>query len=373
MTAALRSQDFRAAPAEPNPLFTPYRLGDLKLKNRFVLSPMTRSRGVDGNVAHPLAATYYAQRASAGLVITEATQVSPQGVGYIRTPGIHSHEQVAGWRAVTGAVHRAGGLIFAQLWHVGRVSHPDFHVGELPVAPSAIAPEGEAFTMNGKVRIPTPRALETHEIAGIVDEFRRAAENAKKAGFDGVELHGANGYLLDQFLRDGSNKRSDAYGGSIENRARFPLEVVDAVLSVWDAARVGYKVSPNGTVYSMSDTNPLATFGHLATELDRRGLGYLHVTEPVSGAGAVPADKRALPVLGKVFTHTIIANGGYDARLANAAIANGEADLIAFGVPFLANPDLPERYLKGTPLNAPDVATFYAGEEKGYVGYPALG
>jgi N-ethylmaleimide reductase len=208
---------------------------------------MTRSRGVDGNVAHPLAATYYAQRASAGLVITEATQVSPQGVGYIRTPGIHSHEQVAGWRAVTGAVHRAGGLIFAQLWHVGRVSHPDFHGGELPVAPSAIAPEGEAFTMNGKVKIPTPRALETHEIAGIVDEFRRAAENAKKAGFDGVELHGANGYLLDQFLRDGSNKRSDAYGGSIENRARFPLEVVDAVLSVWDAARVGYKVSPNGT------------------------------------------------------------------------------------------------------------------------------
>jgi N-ethylmaleimide reductase len=371
-SAALRSSDLRAAPAEPNPLFTPYRLGDLKLKNRFVLSPMTRSRAVEGNVSHPLAATYYAQRATAGLVITEATQVSPQGVGYIRTPGIHSPEQVAGWRQVTDAVHHAGGLIFAQLWHVGRVSHPDFHGGELPVAPSAIAPEGEAFTKNGKVKIPTPRALATHEIAGIVDEFRRGAENAKAAGFDGVELHGANGYLLDQFLRDGSNRRTDSYGGSIQNRARFPLEVVEAVIGVWDAARVGYKVSPNGTVYSMSDTNPIATFGYLAKELDRLGVGYLHVTEQVSGAGAVPADKRALPTLGRVFTRTIIANGGYDAQSANAAITNGEADLIAFGVPYLANPDLPARYRKGAPLNAPDVATFYAGEEKGYADYPAL-
>ena len=371
--SALRSKDARAAPADPTPLFTPYRLGDLKLKNRFVLSPMTRSRAVEGNVPNPLAATYYAQRATAGLVITEATQVSPQGVGYIRTPGIHSPEQVAGWRQVTEAVHRAGGLIFAQLWHVGRISHPDFHGGELPVAPSAIAPEGgEAFTANGKVKIPTPRALEADEIPGIVEQFRRGAENAKAAGFDGVELHGANGYLIDQFLRDGSNKRTDAYGGSVENRARFPLEVVDAVLGVWDAARVGYKVSPNGAFNSMSDTNPIATFSYLAEQLDRLGLGYLHVTEQVSGPGAVPADKRALPVLGKIFTRTIIANGGYDARLANAAIANGEADLVAFGVPFLANPDLPARYLKGAPLNAPDVATFYAGDEKGYADYPAL-
>jgi N-ethylmaleimide reductase len=375
MTAqsALRSQDARAAPADPTPLFTPYRLGDLKLKNRFVLSPMTRSRAVEGNVPNPLAATYYAQRATAGLVITEATQVSPQGVGYIRTPGIHSPEQVAGWRQVTDAVHRAGGLIFAQLWHVGRVSHPDFHGGALPVAPSAIAPEGgEAFTTNGKVKIPTPRALEADEIPGIVEQFRRGAENAKAAGFDGIELHGANGYLIDQFLRDGSNKRTDAYGGSIEKRARFPLEVVDAVLRVWDATRVGYKVSPNGAFNSMSDTNPIATFSYLAEQLDRLGVGYLHVTEQVSGPGAVPADKRALPVLGKIFTRTIIANGGYDARLANAAIADGEADLVAFGVPFLANPDLPARYLKGAPLNAPDVATFYAGDEKGYADYPAL-
>jgi N-ethylmaleimide reductase len=375
MTAqsALRSQDARAAPADPNPLFTPYRLGDLKLKNRFVLSPMTRSRATQGNVPNPLAATYYAQRATAGLIVTEATQVSPQGVGYIRTPGIHSPEQVAGWRQVTDAVHRAGGVIFAQLWHVGRISHPDFHGGELPVAPSAIAPEGgEAFTANGKVKIPAPRALEADEIPGIVEQFRRGAENAKAAGFDGVELHGANGYLIDQFLRDGSNKRTDEYGGSLENRARFPLEVVDAVLGVWDAARVGYKVSPNGAFNSMSDTNPIATFSYLAEQLDRLGVGYLHVTEQVSGPGAVPADKRALPVLGKIFTRTIIANGGYDARLANAAIANGEADLVAFGVPFLANPDLPARYLKGAPLNAPDVATFYAGDEKGYADYPAL-
>jgi N-ethylmaleimide reductase len=372
-SAALRFEDRRAVPAEPNPLFSPYRLGDLKLKNRFVLSPMTRSRAVDGNVAHPLAATYYAQRATAGLVITEATQVSPQGVGYIRTPGIHSPEQVAGWQKVTDAVHRAGGLIFAQLWHVGRISHPDFHGGELPVAPSAVAPEGgEAFTANGKVKIPTPRALETHEIAGIVEQFRRGAENAKAAGFDGVELHGANGYLIDQFLRDGSNKRTDSYGGSIQNRARFPLEVVEAVLSVWDAARIGYKVSPNGAFNAMSDTNPIATFSYLATELDRLGVGYLHVTEQVSGPGAVPAEKRALPVLGRVFTRTIIANGGYDARLANAAIANGEADLVAFGVPYLANPDLPARYREDAPLNAPDVATFYAGDEKGYADYPAL-
>jgi N-ethylmaleimide reductase len=372
-SAALRSPDLRAAPAEPNPLFSPYRLGDLILKNRFVLAPMTRGRAVEGNVSHPLAATYYAQRATAGLVITEATQVSPQGVGYIRTPGIHSPEQVAGWREVTDAVHRAGGLIFAQLWHVGRISHPDFHGGELPVAPSAIAPDAEAFTANGKVKIPTPRALEAHEIAGVVEQFRRAAENARAAGFDGVELHGANGYLIDQFLRDGSNKRTDSYGGSIQNRARFPLEVAEAVISVFGAARVGYKVSPNGAINSMADSDPIATFSYLAKELDRRGVGYLHVSEGIAGPMAVPAGiPRALPALGRIFTRTIIANGGYDARLANAAIANGETDLVAFGVPFLANPDLPARYRADAPLNAPDVATFYAGEEKGYVDYPAL-
>jgi N-ethylmaleimide reductase len=372
-STARRPSAFRSpAPAEPNPLFSSYRLGDLKLKNRFVLAPMTRSRAVEGNVPNPLAATYYAQRATAGLIVTEATQVSPQGVGYIRTPGIHSPEQVAGWRKVTEAVHAAGGLIFAQLWHVGRISHPDFHGGALPVAPSATAADGEVFTAKGPTRMVTPRALEAHEIPGIVDDFRRGAENAKAAGFDGVELHGANGYLLDQFLRDGTNKRTDEYGGSIHNRARFPLEVTEAVIGVWGASRVGYRVSPNSAFNSMSDSDPIATFSYVTMELNRLGIGYLHVTEPVAGPGAVPAGRRALPVLGKLFNRTIIANGGYDARSANAAIANAEADLIAFGVPFLANPDLPARYREDAPLNAPDVATFYAGDEKGYIDYPAL-
>src|ERR1043166_3530060 len=221
----------------PPTLFSPFTFGDLHLQNRFVMAPMTRSRAVEGNVANPLAATYYAQRASAALIVTEGTQVSPQGVGYIRTPGIHSPEQVEAWKTVTAAVHRAGGKIFAQLWHVGRVSHPDFHDGALPVAPSALPVAGEAFTQNGKVKIPTPRALEISEIAGIIAQFRKGAENARAAGFDGAELHGANGYLLDQFLRDGANHRTDAYGGSLQNRARLPLEVVQAVAGVWGPQR----------------------------------------------------------------------------------------------------------------------------------------
>src|SRR5262249_7443119 len=236
-----------------------------------------------------------------------------------------------------------------------------------------IAPEGEVFTTHGKTKIVTPRALEIDEIPGIVAQFVRGAENAKAAGFDGVELHGAYGYLLDQFLRDGANRRTDAYGGSIQNRARLPIEVTEAVIDVWGAARVGYKISPNVTVYSMSDSDPIGTFSHLARELDRLALGYLHVSEPIAGASAVPADvRRALPVLREVFTGTLIANGAYDARSGNAAIARGEADLIAFGVPFLANPDLPVRYQRRAQLNTPDVATFYAGEEKGYIDYPAL-
>jgi N-ethylmaleimide reductase len=357
---------------EPNTLFSPYRLGDLDLNNRLVMSPMTRSRALEGNVPNPLAATYYAQRASAGLIVTEATQVSPQGVGYIRTPGIHSAEQVAGWRAITDAVHRAGSKIFAQLWHVGRVSHPDFHDGALPVAPSALPVEGEAFTTRGRTKLVTPRALETAELPGIVATFRAAAENAKAAGFDGVELHGANGYLLDQFLRDGSNRRTDAYGGSIENRARFPLEVVDAVTAVWGPQRVGYKVAPYFSGYSMSDAHPIETFSFIASELSKRGLLYLHVTEAVNNAAAPAATPRATPILRGKFKGTLMANGGYDAHSAQAVIARGEADLVAFGVPFLANPDLPVRYRGKTALNAADQATFYAGEEKGYIDYPAL-
>ena len=371
--SALRTSDFHLQNPKSTDLFSSYRLRDIPLDNRLVMSPMTRSRAVDGNVPNPLARTYYAQRASAGLIITEATQVSPQGVGYIRTPGLHSAEQVAGWKAVTDAVHRVGGTIFAQLWHVGRISHPDFHGGELPVAPSAIAADGEVFTARGKTKMVTPRALETEEIPSVIAQFKNAAENAKAAGFDGVELHGANGYLLDQFLRDGTNRRTDAYGGSIQNRARFPIEVAEAVIGVWDASRVGYKISPNSSFNSMSDSDPIRTFSYLATELDHLRLGYLHVSEAIAGPMAAPAEiARAQPVLRKMFNGTVIANGGYDARSGNAAIAHGEADLIAFGVPFLANPDLPLRYLKGAPLNTPDFATFYAGEEKGYVDYPAL-
>ena len=352
---------------EPASLLTPYHLGGLRLGNRIVLSPMTRSRAVAGNVPNPIAAQYYAQRASAGLQITEGTQVSPQGVGYIRTPGIHAAEQVAGWKRVTDAVHAAGGTIFAQLWHVGRVSHADFHDGALPVAPSALPVEGEAFTQNGRVKIPTPRALAAQEIPGIVEQFRKAAENAKVAGFDGVELHGANGYLLDQFLRDGANQRTDQYGGTIRNRARLPLEVTAAVIDVWGPERVGYKMSPAFSGYSMSDSNPPETFTYLATQLSALNLGYLHVTER-----AMPGQTRVTPLLREVFNGTLMVNGGYDAKSGNAAIASGEADLVAFGVPFLANPDLPRRYREHAPLNAADQATFYSGEERGYIDYPAL-
>jgi N-ethylmaleimide reductase len=352
-------------------LLSPYRAGALDLPNRMVLAPMTRSRAIEGGRANPLAATYYVQRASAGLLISEGTQVSPQGVGYIRTPGIHSPEQVEAWAAVTAAVHEAGGRIFAQLWHVGRMSHPDFHGGAAPVAPSALATEGQVFTPEGRKPLVTPRALETDEIPGVVDQFRLAAANAKAAGFDGVELHGANGYLLDQFLRDGSNVRTDAYGGSVPNRARFPLEVVDAVASVWGADRVGYRISPTFSLWGMSDSQPFQTFGYLASQLSERGILYLHVIEPVAGPPPAPGP-RITPHLRKLFGGTLIANGGYDKAAGEAAIANGDADLIAYGVPFLANPDLPERFRRDAPLNTADPATFYTGEEKGYVDYPLL-
>jgi N-ethylmaleimide reductase len=349
------------------PLFLPYQLGDIELANRLVMAPMTRSRAVERNVPNPLAATYYAQRASAGLIVTEATQVSPRGVGYIRTPGIHSAEQVIGWSRVTEAVHRAGGKIFLQLWHVGRISHPDFHGGELPVAPSAISPQGRVFTTKGPQQMVTPRALALAELPGIVEQFGRGAENAKKAGFDGVELHGANGYLLDQFTRDGSNRRTDAYGGTVENRARLPLEVTKAVIDVWGGDRVGYRISPNSAFNSMSDSDPVQTFSYLTEQLNELGLVYLHVVDPISNS-----TKRVSSLLRGKFDRTYIVNGGFDLDSANAAIRNGEADLVAFGTPFLANPDLPKRYQIGAPLNLPDQATFYAGEDNGFTDYPAL-
>ena len=360
-------------PTSENPLFSPYQLGELTLKNRFVMAAMTRSRALPGNVQNPLAAQYYVQRASAGLQITEGTQVSPQGIGYVRTPGIHDDAQVAAWRHVTDAVHAAGGVIFAQLWHVGRISHPEFHGGEPPVAPSAITPSGQVFTSQGRVAMVTPRALETHEIPGIVDQFRRAAVHAKNAGFDGVELHGANGYLLDQFLRDGSNQRTDEYGGSLERRARFPLEVTEAVASVWGAARVGYKLAPWYSNAGNPDSNPPAMATHLIERLGQLRLGFIEIAEAVAGPFAPPSPaERLMPTLKRTFGGTLIANGGYEGATAEALLRAGDADLVSFARPFLANPDLPERVRRSAPLNPPDVATFYTGEERGYTDYPFL-
>lgn len=353
-------------------LFSQYELGSIKLSNRMVMAPMTRCRAVLGNVPNPLAITYYVQRSQAGLIITEGSQVSPQGVGYIRTPGIYSLEQVEGWREVTDAVHQAGGKIFLQLWHVGRVSHPDFLNGELPVAPSALPVESEVHTPLGKKKIETPRALELDEIPNVINQFRRGAENAKVAGFDGVELHGANGYLLDQFLRDGSNRRTDQYGGSLQNRARFPLEVTKAVTDVWGADRVGYRISPHFQRHSMSDSNPRETFSYFAKELSNLKLGYLHMIERVGEPVLVAPEARFASVIRKIFKGTFMLNGGYSAEKGNEAIRNGEADLVSYGSLFLANPDLPDRFKRNAPLNTPDVETFYAGEERGYIDYPAL-
>lgn len=354
-------------------ILSQYKLGDLELSNRIVMAPMTRCRAIEGNVPNPLAVIYYTQRASAGLIITEGSQVSQGGVGYVRTPGIHSPLQVSGWKKVTQAVHKAGGKIFLQLWHVGRVSHPDFLEGELPVAPSALPVEGEVHTPQGKKKFVIPRALEPDEIPGIIEQFRKGAQNAKAAGFDGVEIHGANGYLLDQFLRDSSNRRSDKYGGSLKNRLRLPLEVTEAVTGVWGVDRVGYRISPHFSSYSMSDSDPRQTFSHFSEELNNIGLGYIHIVEPVGGRlGATATAAKLAPIIHNIFEGTLILNGGYDSSSGNEAIEKGDADLISFGVPFLANPDLPERFRKNTLLNQADVATFYGGEEKGYIDYPKL-
>ena len=354
-------------------LLAPCTLGNLTLKNRMVMAPMTRCRAIGANAPGPLAVTYYTQRASAGLIITEGSQVSPMGVGFIRTPGIYTGEQVEGWMNVTEAVHGAGGKIFLQLWHVGRVSHPDFLGGEVPVAPSALPVDEEIHVPGGKKPIPVPRSLETREVRDIVRQFRTGAVNAKKAGFDGVEIHGANGYLLDQFLRDSSNHRTDAYGGSLKNRAHLPLEVAAAVVGIWGSGQVGYRISPHFTLHAMADTDPRATFSYLARELGILGIRYIHLVEPVGGRlGAVPPEARMAPLIRANYRGALILNGGYDAAAAATAIGEGAADLISFGAPFLANPDLPLRFLRGAPLNDADVATYYTGEEKGYTDYPAL-
>jgi N-ethylmaleimide reductase len=354
-------------------LFHPFDLGPNRLANRLVMAPLTRSRAVDGNVPSPHASTYYGQRATAGLISTEATQVCPEGQGYPRTPGIHSPEQVAGWRGVTDAVHARGGRIFMQLWHVGRISHSSFQPGgKLPVAPSAIAAAGSAKTFTGMVPFETPRALETGELPGVVEQYRAGARNALAAGFDGVEVHGANGYLLDQFLRSSTNRRTDAYGGSLENRARLLFEVLDAVTSVWGANRVGIRISPVSRFNDIRDENPQTTFEYVAKRASGLGIAYLHVLEGEPGADASQLQSFDYARLRGTFAGPYMANCGYDRSRAIAAVDSGKADLIAFGKDFISNPDLVERLEQNVPLNAWNADTFYSGEEKGYIDYPAL-
>jgi N-ethylmaleimide reductase len=361
-------------------LFDELKLGDLTLKNRVVMAPLTRMRSLQpGNIPHALNAKYYAQRATAGLIISEATQITQQGQGYPATPGIHSPEQIAGWKLVTDAVHQKDGKIFLQLWHVGRVSHSSHQPnGGLPVAPSAIAPSGKTFTADWKqVDYETPRALEIVEIQQIVADYKTAAENAKTAGFDGVEVHGANGYLLDQFLHDGSNKLSDNYGGAIENRARFLLQAVDAAIEVFGSNRVGVRLSPYGSFGDMSDSNPQALFSYVIEELNHRQIGYLHVIEPrATSAGGNDDFASDAPCTADLFrakfSGVFISAGGYTPENAKLSVATGKVDAVAFGRLYIANPDLPERIKLGAELNKYNRATFYGGAEKGYTDYPFL-
>ncbi|HEV7229192.1 alkene reductase [Brevundimonas sp.] len=359
-----------------SPLFEPITLGALKLKTRVTMAPMTRSRAVAGEAINPSAATYYAQRAGAGLIISEATQISRQGQGYPNTPGIFSEDQVAGWKVVTDAVHAAGGLMVAQLWHVGRVSLPDYQPdGGAPVGASAVAAEGQAmrpdFSMTPFV---TPRELTEAEIEGVLADYAHAARQAKAAGFDGVELHGANGYLVDQFLRDGSNRRTDRWGGSVENRARFLVEATRALVEVWGPERVGVRLSPTGTNNGMFDSDPAGAFGHAARALKPFGLAFLHLIEaepphPMAGPEGSP---RLAKDLREAFGGPVMLNGGLTRVSAEAALAEGRADLVSIGVPFLANPDLVDRWKVGAELNPADRATFYGGGDKGYIDYPTL-
>jgi N-ethylmaleimide reductase len=355
-------------------LFDPVELGPYRLRNRIVMAPLTRSRADDNGVPGELQATYYAQRASAGLIISEATNISPQGKGYIRTPGIWSREQIEGWRLTTTAVHARGGRIFLQLWHVGRVSHPDLQPGgALPVAPSAVRAEGQkAYTYDGFKDLVTPRALETAEISGIVAQYAHGAKCAMEAGFDGVEIHGANGYLLQQFLSDKTNKRTDQYGGSIANRTRIVVEVADAVVKVWGGDRVGIRLSPLTKFADIGDSNPEPVYLSLIEQLNPFQLAYFHVVEGDTGGERNPAGSFDLQKLRHAFNGLYVANNNYDLALAIEAREKNLADLICFGRPFISNPDLVERLRSGSPLAAPDPATFYAGEAHGYTDYPAL-
>jgi N-ethylmaleimide reductase len=374
-----------AVPApETDSLFQPYRLGPFNLPYRIVMAPLTRSRARQpGNVPSSLAACYYAQRASAALIVSEATQVSMQGQGYAWTPGIHSREQVEAWHRVTRAVHQANGLVFNQLWHVGRISHPALQPDNmLPVAPSAIIPQGKAFIENDRgegelVPFVRPRALNVEEIPYVVAQYERAARNAQTADFDGVEIHAANGYLLDQFIQTGTNRRTDAYGGAVENRARLLLEIAEALMPIWGPDRIGVRLSPLGRLNDISDDHPEATFGHIAERLSDYGFAYLHIVNPAMEQmqnGKEP-DSRALSMVDlirKKYKGTLIVAGGFQADTAARWLREGKADLIAFGRKFIANPDLPERLRLGGPFNIDDPTTYYGGGEKGYTDYPSL-
>ena len=347
-------------------LFDPITVGDLRLPNRILLAPLTRNRSSGpGRVPNSLMRDYYVQRASAGAIITEATSVTPTGVGYPHTPGVWSQEQVDGWRRITEAVHAAGGRILMQLWHVGRISDPSYHDGALPVAPSAIAPQGRVSLLRPERPYAVPRALETEEVAGVVEAFREGARNAKTAGFDGVEIHGANGYLLDQFLQDGSNKRADQYGGSVENRARLMLDVTDAVVSVWGRGRVGMHLAPRADAHDMGDGDLPATFGYVARELGKRKVAFICARESLK-------EPRLGLELKTAFGGVYIANEGFTPESAAATLVAGKADAVAFGKLFIANPDLPRRIALKAPLSNWDSATFYSRGAGGYTSYPKL-
>ncbi|MFA6045618.1 MAG: alkene reductase [Phycisphaerales bacterium] len=356
-------------------LFTPLQVGDVSVPNRVWMAPLTRCRAGEGNAPTALNAKYYSQRAGAGLIITEATQIGPTGQGYPFTPGMYSPAQRDGWKLVTQAVHAAGGRIFAQLWHVGRVSHPDYQPGgALPLAPSAIGQPGETRTLAGKKPNVTPRAMTEVDIRERIAEYSHAAKVAKDAGFDGVELHGANGYLPDQFLRDGTNHRTDSYGGSIANRARFMLEAVDALVGVWGAGRVGVRLSPSGRFNTMEDSTPRETFGHVVRELAARNIAYAHIMERTM-IDEAPKDEIPVSFFRPLFPGVIVTNGGFTFDKATAYIKEGWADAIAFGVPYIANPDLAQRFQKlgsKAPLNTPRPDTFYGGTQEGYTDYPAM-
>jgi N-ethylmaleimide reductase len=354
-------------------LFDSFDLRGLQLPSRIAMSAMTRTRATEDDVPTDLMRDYYVQRASAGLIVTECIQVSDQAHGVIRGPGLHRPDQIQAWRRITDAVHTAGGRIYGQIWHCGRVAHPDMRGGEAPVGPSPLAASGEFILPTGRVEFPVPRELRIDEIPGIIADFAQATRNAREAGFDGVELHGANGYLQDQFLQDGSNKRTDAYGGSVENRARLMLETTQAMIDAWSADRIGVRLSPSSFLYGVDDSDKLATFGFVVRALDALGVGYICLLEPnARDAERGVQIRHVAETFRPMTTVPIIVNTGFDKTKANAVLAKGDADLVAFGVPYIANPDLVERLRIDAPLNKPDPSLFYGAGAKGYTDYPAL-